>query len=284
MQAAKEKVQKCAGAYCEALQKYIHVKPPFVLIYVVVNLVNLKCYVGKSKTKASKRMDKHMSGTESCPLMSRAVHKYGKGAFVQFVVKLLDDDAEEVVQHWEDHYMHAFDTLGRNGYNLIPSSGVAAYSDRALAHFKAVHNQPHVVQNHCKANKIVANTPAVVAKRVASYKTTINTEESKKKRSTAIKKAHGRSDVQERVRAVAKVVHNTESAKKNHSIASKSNWSDAQFRKKCMASQLTQRKAKIAHANAHALPFEPDASKRIKGQCYVAPKNTLAKSSTQGLC
>ena len=79
-------------------------------IYKITNTINGKAYIGWSE-KPSRRFNNHRSADGSCPLLHKAIKKYGTHNF-KFEV-LCEDQLEK-----EDYYIQSHNTMVPNGYNL----------------------------------------------------------------------------------------------------------------------------------------------------------------------
>jgi len=79
-------------------------------IYKITNTINGKAYVGWSKNPL-RRFSNHKSSDGSCPLLHRAIKKYGTASFNFEIL------CEDVLQN-EDHYIQKYNTMVPNGYNL----------------------------------------------------------------------------------------------------------------------------------------------------------------------
>lgn len=94
-------------------------------IYIIVNTTNQKKYVGKSINIGS-RISNHISNLNAKSKdenrhLINAWHKYGKDAFIYFVVEYADDT--EILSERELYWMAHFRTLDRKfGYNLRKDS------------------------------------------------------------------------------------------------------------------------------------------------------------------
>lgn len=86
------------------------------IIYLAKNLVNSKVYVGQTwKTLKNRRGHHHRS--KDCMLFSRAIHKYGRGAFVWSVLDRADN--QEELDQLEVKYILQYNSTNRDfGYNI----------------------------------------------------------------------------------------------------------------------------------------------------------------------
>lgn len=243
-------VSRC-GPIDQTIQRYLTERPPegCVIIYVVINNASSKTrlYVGKTVTSGNDRLQKHFVKNNGCRQLCCAIEKYGKAAFQMVVLKLLHDNSRDYVQWWESAFIHDLDTL-KSGYNGKDAE--------------------------CGLNE------ASMKQRIESYKATVNTPESRQKRSEAISAAHARPEVKESMRKKMKQVHNTESAKASHSLASAANWQNQNFLDKWYAERDERSKRRRENAIRDAFPYEPSKAKRVKGRFYRLESGSIARATT----
>ncbi len=96
-----------------------------MLIYVVTNKVNGKRYVGQTIQRLEDRWSKHCSRSSGCPILGRAIRKYGRMSFTVEVVSACStlgqlNDAEA---YFVDHYQ----SMTPDGYNVL-RGGDASHS------------------------------------------------------------------------------------------------------------------------------------------------------------
>ena len=89
-------------------------------IYKITNTVNGKGYVGITiLPDAIRRYQNHMSAIrhgKGCPMLQKAVKKYGEEAF-KFEVLIICFD--EDVYKYENEYITKYNTMSPNGYNIL---------------------------------------------------------------------------------------------------------------------------------------------------------------------
>jgi len=61
-------------------------------LYLIVNTVNDKKYVGQTIQKYNDRMDQHKRRNDNCTLLNRAIEKYG---WENFIHELIEYSVEE---------------------------------------------------------------------------------------------------------------------------------------------------------------------------------------------
>jgi len=89
-----------------------------MLIYRIVNKANDKQYVGQTISSMEKRFKEHCSTRASCPLIHKAIKKYGKDNFEIKLIQEVHDPTQ--LDYLERHYIGALNTMVPNGYNLSP--------------------------------------------------------------------------------------------------------------------------------------------------------------------
>ena len=98
-------------------------KPQFYtgLIYLIVNTTNNKKYVGQTTQRLQDRMQAHFGNTRpDCPVLKKAINKYGKDSFKVRTLKVFSCSDEETLHkqldYWEIWYISYYDSY-KNGYN-----------------------------------------------------------------------------------------------------------------------------------------------------------------------
>lgn len=86
------------------------------VIYLIQNLINGKCYIGKT-INLKRRIYEHFMGySEGCKLLSRAIKKYGKE---NFSVEVLHEGIiPELLDEFEIQAIREYNTKAPHGYNL----------------------------------------------------------------------------------------------------------------------------------------------------------------------
>ena len=85
-------------------------------IYKITNLVNGKCYVGKTKHESVIRWRDHINGYHSSSLIHKAIVKYGVDNFSFEVIE--SNVQESLLNELEMFYISKFNSKTPNGYNL----------------------------------------------------------------------------------------------------------------------------------------------------------------------
>jgi hypothetical protein len=106
-------------------------------IYLITNIANGKCYVGQAKKYVSRNKDRWgtegrwkshireaMSMAGHCVYLDNAIRAYGPDSFD---VKVICDCNIEEMNEIETRYIHKYNTLAPNGYNIKPGGQSSAY-------------------------------------------------------------------------------------------------------------------------------------------------------------
>lgn len=136
-------------------------------IYKITNTINGKSYVGVTKqVNAIMRFKAHMSairGGRGCPLLAKAVKKYGENAFI-FEILFTCKDSD--IFTFEKEYILKYNSMSPNGYN-IAEGGKSGRNFLGKTHTKEVrtiigekskiyNNLPEVKERH-RQNAIKLN-------------------------------------------------------------------------------------------------------------------------------
>jgi group I intron endonuclease len=101
------------------------------IIYLITNLVNGKYYIGQTIQPLRKRFDYHMNGYDSCPLLGRAVKKYGRQSFCVHV--LAEANAQEELNTLETLWIAVTNSACRSvGYNIHPGGKTSKQSPETI--------------------------------------------------------------------------------------------------------------------------------------------------------
>jgi group I intron endonuclease len=91
-----------------------------MIVYLLRNVINGKCYVGQTITSLEERWSKHKWSAKNrikgCTLLWRAVRKYGDDCFEHCVLASADTLLE--LNRLEIYYIKKLRTLEPSGYNL----------------------------------------------------------------------------------------------------------------------------------------------------------------------
>jgi len=178
-------------------------------IYKITNTVNRKCYIGvTTKDNPNERWMNHKSAIRAnigCPLLQKAVKKYGEDSF-RFEVLIICFDQD--VFKFENEYILKNNSMSPNGYNIAvggirgPSFLGKHHSDETKQVLskksREYHNRPEIKEQHRQRAIEInrkRNTGEILRKsekwqkavsegRIGGHS---NTEEAKKKISESLK-------------------------------------------------------------------------------------------------
>lgn len=210
-------------------------------IYIILNIVNLKVYVG-STTQWKVRRRQHINalkrGKHKTIHLQRSFNKHGKDAFTYFMVERVpsgatDQETDELLRLREKYWIDEMDSANRMyGYNLQidPFRYVAsdetnakirdkisemwtdpAYRERMTAHW----DDPEFRATHKELMAEIMNTPAY-----------------KQKQSEFNKQKWQNPEFQEKRKVALKIAMNKPEYKQHKRNASKRNWQNPDFRRK----------------------------------------------------
>lgn len=170
-----------------------------MLVYLIVNTVNGKCYVGQTIHALDKRWHQHCMLQGKCRVLENAIRKYGIKAFEISVVATVK--TQEELNRLEKLTCEALNAYAPHGYNLREGGGAKgkmheetkriirglALEQKRLAAFKAMASSPEAQAKMQIARKkngprsaalmAAGRTPEVEAlRRQASAKTWANPE------------------------------------------------------------------------------------------------------------
>ena len=85
-------------------------------IYKITNLVNDKCYIGKTKYESAIRWRDHINGYHPSSSIHKAIKKYGIN---NFSFEIIENNVSEcLLNDLEQYYINLFNSKTPNGYNL----------------------------------------------------------------------------------------------------------------------------------------------------------------------
>ena len=88
-----------------------------MFVYMIKNTLNGKIYIGQTTKNIKRRWQKHCNLKHSCcPILSRAINKYGKENFT--IEEIDGTNSLSELNYLEKHYIYKFNSLAPNGYNL----------------------------------------------------------------------------------------------------------------------------------------------------------------------
>jgi group I intron endonuclease len=115
-----------------------------MLVYIYLNLINSKVYVGQTKHTLDWRHKVHMGDARghSAALFHKALRKYGEKNFVRAVLSYASSQAE--LDEMEKHFIQKFRANERNtGYNCAPG-GLGGGPGRLSPETKEKMRQAHL--------------------------------------------------------------------------------------------------------------------------------------------
>jgi len=87
-------------------------------IYLIVNIINLKKYVGQTVQKYLVRMGQHRNMNDNCVVLNRAIAKYGWNMFRHCIVFQCYTYDQNPLDELERYFIKLYKCFGRNtGYN-----------------------------------------------------------------------------------------------------------------------------------------------------------------------
>ena len=110
----------------------------FGVIYLIRNLKNGKCYIGKT-TDLKNRIRHHFGGhSKACKALHRAIKKYGKDIFS--VEILYEGIIPELLSDFEIQAIKEYNTVVPNGYNLTWGGEGGKLSEESLEKLRGKNN------------------------------------------------------------------------------------------------------------------------------------------------
>lgn len=93
-----------------------------MFIYVITNIINGKQYVGQTCQKMSARWSAHIQESRrlrgSCPILHRAIRKYGAENFIVEAINLTAENSQHLLDIAERWFIDELNTRIPNGYNV----------------------------------------------------------------------------------------------------------------------------------------------------------------------
>ena len=89
-------------------------------VYLIINKINLKKYVGYTKHSIERRFNEHVGETKTKTkrLFMKALRKYGKESFTIRHISTAPD--HETAKWMEKRLVVMFESYGKSGYNMTP--------------------------------------------------------------------------------------------------------------------------------------------------------------------
>ena len=114
----------------------------FGVVYLILNLVNGKKYVGQTVRPLETRFNEH---TRQNTFIGRAIRKYGKENFRYGVIKSCASKSE--MDYWEKFFIAALKTKSPKGYNL--TDGGTGFTEEVRAKMSAKQKGVSRSLQHC---------------------------------------------------------------------------------------------------------------------------------------
>lgn len=95
-------------------------KKKYNFVYLTINRINGKCYVGSHSTDNDNLNEKKYYG--SGIYIKKSLKKHKKEKFHRIILKMCNNVID--ARNLERHYIDLFDTLIPNGYNISPTGGM----------------------------------------------------------------------------------------------------------------------------------------------------------------
>ena len=147
---------------------------PFGVVYLILNKINGKRYVGQTVQSLKTRFNEHARKKDNT-LIGKAIRKYDRENFYCGVIKSCSSKAE--LDYWEKYFISVLKSKQPYGYNLTDGGeGFVGYrhSPEVLAKISETKkNSPRVAEHIAKlaeANRGKHPTPETRAKQSAAHK------------------------------------------------------------------------------------------------------------------
>lgn len=126
-------------------------------IYKITNIINGKCYIGKTIQDVESRWRVHKSNINKFDYpLYRAMRKYGIDNFVFEIIE--DNITESLLSEREQYYINLYNSFGEDGYNAtIGGEGNPIYNQQEIiAKYKEIGNIQGVMDHfHCSRRPIL---------------------------------------------------------------------------------------------------------------------------------
>ncbi|MBR1419537.1 MAG: GIY-YIG nuclease family protein [Selenomonadaceae bacterium] len=117
-----------------------------MIIYVIINTINGKIYIGQTTRSLSERISEHISNKKT--LIGRAIQKYG---WTNFSVKVIEVcDTIEQLNEREKFWIAKYDSIVPNGYNLTEGGNNGTHSADVCARLSAANTGKKLSAETCK--------------------------------------------------------------------------------------------------------------------------------------
>lgn len=115
-------------------------------IYLILNIVNGKRYIGQTTSPLAKKWNGHLAQTSRCHSLSSSIKKYGKANFKVEILEQIEDQNKtcllDKLNILERAYINKYSTLSPNGYNLTLGGNAANLSQENIQKRANSHKKP----------------------------------------------------------------------------------------------------------------------------------------------
>jgi group I intron endonuclease len=96
-----------------------------MFVYLITNIINGKRYVGQTTNSLECRWAAHQK-SKNCRYLYAAINKYGKDNFT--IESICEPPTIDLMNEFEAEYIHLYNTLVPNGYNLTEGGRVPRHN------------------------------------------------------------------------------------------------------------------------------------------------------------
>ncbi len=132
-----------------------------IKIYLIINLINNKKYVGQTTKTIKQRWDRHIKSNTNFPIHN-AIRKYGKD---NFVISEIDSSDNLDKANWKEVYWGLFyNSIFPNGYNLRLGDRKTIYVSDAIKEKISKSNTGRKASEETKAKLKIARNKRTISK------------------------------------------------------------------------------------------------------------------------
>lgn len=221
-----------------------------------------RVYVGFTIRALRERWYSHLQNSEeqNTHPLSCDIRKYSKDSFT--IELIVNADTKQEAGILETFWIEKLNSSNPEfGYNSSSGGLTPKFTDIFKQKLKSIHNTPVVNSKHSEAskkryedpqqrlnareiNKRTLQNPIHRANHQAACAAAQSREDVKEKHRITQKRIKNMPEERARMSRIAKISHNTPQAKLNHSVASRRNWGNPEFRAKHAAGLLRRSEAK----------------------------------------
>ena len=236
-------------------------------IYLIMNIINGKMYVGQTWVGILNRWKGHLRDARK-QYLGNAIQKYGEE---NFILGLLDvAETQEDLDHLETFWISTLDSANPTvGYNMTYGGGTGGkhnpqLRERHSERMKKAWADPDFRNKMEDAVAKVRDTPEYREKLSRGASAYWNSAEGKEKKAAILRDRWGDPEYREHMITIAQ----SEKRRAENSQRSRENWGKPEFREKMKTKmRLPERRAKISEAQKKAWSqpeYREQASKRSK--------------------